>query len=417
MMTSLSSDVHPTANEPRTHQAITTYALRDRPSRIGPMPTGHDTQESIDGQEDILLPLGEGRKSEKCDRCGQPAVAIDTTRSRCHHHNRKQEHSFTDGGAFILDTPLAPTPVWGDGFEVLWQDGEPALASGPIGVGKTTLLGRLVHASMSGGEILGYPVQECERVLYLALDRPTQIARNLHRMFTDADRPMLKSRLRVWRGPLPGDISKQTDLLLDLADDAGLERGDRMFIDSVKDTAIGIASDEVGAAVNLAHQKVVSAGINLMGNHHQRKSGENGTKPCKINDLYGSTFIPAGCGTVILAWADQPGASIVEFSTLKPAAEHVGPLTAVHDIEAGTLTVENQVQPIDVVRASPYKAFSVSEVMTAMGYDKADRNLHARVARALDREVEDHRVQVSHHRRPTGGKATKFYQWDTEMPK
>ncbi len=60
-----------------------------------------------------------------------------------------------------------------------WVEGEALLIVGPSGVGKTTLTGQLVRARMGLGDglVLGMPVSPGRRVLYLAMDRPAQIAR------------------------------------------------------------------------------------------------------------------------------------------------------------------------------------------------------------------------------------------------
>jgi replicative DNA helicase len=41
------------------------------------------------------------------------------------------------------------------------------------------------------------------KVLYLAMDRPLQIAPSWRRMVSEADRELLAERATVWRGPLP----------------------------------------------------------------------------------------------------------------------------------------------------------------------------------------------------------------------
>jgi replicative DNA helicase len=53
-------------------------------------------------------------------------------------------YAFRLGGDFILDTPADPSPIWGEGEEVLLADGEALIIAGPQGLGKTTLAQQLL---------------------------------------------------------------------------------------------------------------------------------------------------------------------------------------------------------------------------------------------------------------------------------
>jgi hypothetical protein len=56
---------------------------------------------------------------------------------------------------------------------------------------------------------LGYPgAPVAGPVLYLATDRPTQVARAARRIFTDHHRDLLAERVKVCKGPLPADVAK-----------------------------------------------------------------------------------------------------------------------------------------------------------------------------------------------------------------
>ena len=84
---------------------------------------------------------------------------------------------------------------------------------GMPGLGKTTLAGMLVSAQLGGmggldDHVLGLPVAQVPgKILYLAMDRPAQIARSLHRQFFDCHRDVLRDHLVVWPGPPPGDFA------------------------------------------------------------------------------------------------------------------------------------------------------------------------------------------------------------------
>jgi replicative DNA helicase len=78
-----------------------------------------------------------------------------------------------------------------------------------------------------------------------------------------------------------------------------------VVIDSLKDMAVGLTEDAIGAAVNMALQETVASGIELVDLHHQR-TGQAGRKPRSLEDVYGSTWLTAGHGSVVLL-RGEPG--------------------------------------------------------------------------------------------------------------
>jgi hypothetical protein len=135
--------------------------------------------------------------------------------------------AFTDGASFILDVPDEIPALWGSGQRVLWPKGESLMICEQAGLGKTTLAGMLVSAQLGGiggleDYVLGLPVARVPgKILYLAMDRPKQIARSLHRQFFDCHRDVLREWLVIWEGPPPGDIAANPSLLAELAERAG----------------------------------------------------------------------------------------------------------------------------------------------------------------------------------------------------
>lgn len=327
---------------------------------------------------------------------------------------------FRDGGAFILDAPACPEPVWGRGSEVLWSRGEALIVTGSIGAGKTTLLAALLRARLGlVDEVLGFPVAPGGRVMYLASDRPRQIGRNLRRLFHEDERDALSRGLRVWPGPPPmGDLARHPDTLRRMADALRLGEGDTIMVDGIKDVALKLADDETGAGINRAFQLCLRDGIDIVANHHQRKAqgGKGSGKPKDLADVYGSTWITAGAGTVLLLWADQPGSAYVELSTLKPAAEPVGPLQVFHDLDTGRMSLVEAPTVESVLASRPHVLTSVNDLCLALGIDREDRNRRAQVSRTCTRLASAGRLEVTEQPCSGGGRPEKLYRWNGARP-
>jgi replicative DNA helicase len=255
------------------------------------------------------------------------------------------------GGAWLLDRRNDIPAVWGSGDRVLWAADESLFLTGPSGVGKTTLMANAVLAMIGlRANVLDLPVAPRERVLYLAADRPEQIRRSFARMVHEDHRAMLDASLMFWPGPPLHDLAQHHELLVELADAA---KADTLIIDSLKDVAIGLASDEVGAGVNRAIQLANAEHVSVAVLHHHRKAQANGSKPKTLDDVYGSTFLTAGAGSVVLVWGTA-GDLIVDLEHLKAPVQPVGPLRIEHDAIAGTMTLSRgEVDVLDVLRHRP----------------------------------------------------------------
>jgi replicative DNA helicase len=318
------------------------------------------------------------------------------------------------GGPFVLDAPAEVPAVWGSGSEVAWSEGEALMVVGPPGVGKTTLVGQLVRGRVGlAKDVLGWPVTPGNRLLYMAMDRPSQIARALRRVFTADERDVLDERLLVWRGPPPYDLAKRTDVLLGMCAEAG---ADTVILDSLKDAAIGLIDDEVGAAYNRARQLVLVEGIQVVELHHQVKRGANGAKPTTLADVYGSAWLTAGAGSVVLLWGSA-GDPIVELSHLKQPAEEIGPLRVIHDHAAGRSEVWHGLDLIALATANQGRLTAKLAALAMFETDKPDRNQVEKARRKLDRLAEDGLI----HRRSgssggaSGGTETTYAAMDHRL--
>lgn len=257
------------------------------------------------------------------------------------------------GGSFILDRPDAVPALWGDGEQVLWAEGEALLIAGPAGVGKTTVAQQVILSGIGvhTGGVLGFPVRRFKRVLYLASDRPQQAARSMARMVRPEDREVLDERLVFWPGPPPSDFIKDPGVLLRLCQAAG---ADAVCLDSLKDMAGELASEEGGQAINSAIQRTLVEGIEVIGLHHHRKQGtgkDSGKEPISLDELYGSTWITAGAGSVVSLWG-AAGEPIVSMRHLKQPAGECGPWKLRHDHPVGRTEVWHQVDVLGLLKAA-----------------------------------------------------------------
>jgi hypothetical protein len=298
-----------------------------------------------------------------------------------------------DGLAFADEVARAGPAVWGEGEQVLWSPQEPLMIYAPQGVGKTTLAQRLTLGRV-GVEpmVLRYRVAVSDKpVLYVAADRPAQAARSWRRMvanLTEAQRALVRERVKFWRGPLPFDIGADPDRLLDFV--LKLEVG-TFVADSLKDLAMDLTKDETGGRVNRAWQLLIANEIEVADLHHPRKSlAGQSTKPKSLDDVYGSTWLTVGHGSIVLLWGNA-GDPIVELSHLKQPLEEVGPFRVIIDHELGMLEIHDGADPLAILRAAK-KGMAARDAATVLfstskptdsEVEKARRRLEKLVARGF----------------------------------
>jgi len=311
-----------------------------------------------------------------------------------------------DGATFLLDIPEGVPAVWGRGSEVLWAQGEALLIAGPPGVGKTTLVSHVLVSMLGigGTHVLGLPVAPARKVLYLAMDRPQQIARALSRHVSAEHRTILAEHLVVWKGPPPADLAKHPSALLGLAEQAG---ADVVVLDSLKDAAIGLSEDEVGAGYNRARQLLLAHGVEVVELHHTRKPGAGGTSTPSLSDVYGSTWITSGAGSVLML-AGDPGDPIVDMRHLKQPAGEVGPYRLLHDQDTGAMTVEHSTDLLAIAVASEGDGLTAKRAAVAMfEKDTPTRAQIEKVRRKLDQLVKaGSLLREDGQLGPEGGKPT-----------
>lgn len=353
----------------------------DRVRLVRPPTPGTDVRDLLDGggAVDDLEEYGPGELSTNPVEVPTAMVepAVDT----------RLASTLMRGGAFVLDSPNVPHSIWGAGSDVLWAEGEALMIAGGSGLGKTTLSGQLVRGRLGlTTDLLGLPIAPGQRrVLYLAMDRPSQISRSLGRLFTEADRRHLDDRLVVWRGPPPKDLARHPEVLREMCEKAD---ADTVVVDSLKDAAIGLSEDEVGSGYNRARQGVLVDGVQVLELHHLVKRGAGGLAPDSLADVYGSGWLTAGAGSVVVL-TGAAGDPIVKVRHLKIPVEELGPWQVSHDHAAGTSSIWHGADLLTLAALAPISAKAAASVVyesekpTAAQVEKVRRRLDKLVSAGL----------------------------------
>ena len=259
-----------------------------------------------------------------------------------------------DGATFVRAVPDKVPRIWGDDDGTAQAKGEGVMLVGPDGVGKTSVAEQLMLARLGirPPSLLGMTVEPAEgKLLYIAADRPRQAASSLRRMVTEADEATLRERLIVWKGPLDFDINESPKKLRAFVDT--FEGVSDVFLDSLKDVADDLADNKVGTRVNQALQELIASEYELLVLHHQKKEQGGTAKPKKLSDVYGSRWLTAGMGSVLLLWG-EPGDLVVELRHLKQPEGEVGPFNVLHDHVRGISTVRDRVDLLGALAIAPH---------------------------------------------------------------
>ncbi|UGQ15386.1 AAA family ATPase [Yinghuangia sp. ASG 101] len=290
------------------------------------------------------------------------------------------------GWDFVTKTGADKQPLWGTREQTAWASGESLMIVGPPGVGKTTLAHQVVMARLGlAAAVLDLPVAEGERILYLAMDRPQQIARAMARRVYESDEGVLRDRLVVWQGPLPVTLDKEPDLLADLA---AAYRADTVIIDSLKDAVSTMVDDAAAVAFHNARMRALRGGVEVMELHHQRKTpaeAPRGGRPA-LDRVYGSTWITSGAGSVLFIQGEA-GDPAVTIHQLKCVTGEIGPLPVVHDHDRGTTFVEDTYDPLTLLHKSPHGMTVRELACTLSGTPNPGRADVEKARRNLDRLV------------------------------
>jgi hypothetical protein len=156
-----------------------------------------------------------------------------------------------------------------------------------------------------------------------------------------------------------------------------------VIIDSLKDIAWPLSSDEVGSAINRALGGLIAAEIEVISVHHNRKASAENKKPNALADVYGSTWITSGSGSVLSLWGEA-GDPLVELTHLKQPVEDVGPLDLEHNHDFGTTRLRERADAWSVLQDAGTAGISVQDAAAAI-FGKPSRSQVEKTRRKLQR--------------------------------
>lgn len=293
-----------------------------------------------------------------------------------------------DGASWIFDPNDKAVELWGQGDDILWAQGESLVLAGGQGLGKSTLAGQLIRAQLGlRDSVLGLPVLPADKpILVLGMDRPEQLRRSMRRQFSEEERDAIAGRLLIRPGPPVADMALDPTLLKRMAEAAG---AGVVYIDSLKDAAVGLSTDETGSMYNRARQAALATGVNLCEIHHLKKTGPDSFGG-GVSDVYGSTWITSGAGSVITL-SGEPGDLEVRFRHVKSPANEVGPWKIHLDPDKGEFSVR-QIDLLVSVRNAGHEGLTAEGAAmdiyecrrpTTSEKKKAERKLNALVTKGL----------------------------------
>jgi hypothetical protein len=290
-----------------------------------------------------------------------------------------------DGADWMFDPDAVESILWGAHDEILWAEGEALMIAGGMGLGKTTLAGMLVRGQLGlENTVLGLPIAKVdEPILYLAMDRPRQIRRSMKRQFSEDERPTIAGRLLMRPGPPIADLAVDPTLLARMAVEAG---AGTVYVDSLKDAVVGLSEDATAAAYNRARQSLLAAGVQICELHHNRKANPNNGSTSGVNEVFGSTWLTSGAGSVIQL-TGQPGDLVIKFNHVKTPADEVGPFHLHYDPDMGQMKVVRFDYLKAVANAGPNGL--TAEDAAAAVYERSRPSIPEckKTARALDKLV------------------------------
>ena len=137
-----------------------------------------------------------------------------------------------------------------------------------------------------------------------------------------------------------------------------------------------------------------AAGVELIELHHQRKAQQGVRREPWIDDVYGSTWITSGAGSVLLL-TGAPGDPIIGMHHVKQPAEPVGPLRVIHDHATGGSSVWHAADLEALASGRPEGVTAVEAARHMFDTDKPSPNEKEKARRRLTALVDSGALTLS----------------------
>lgn len=147
----------------------------------------------------------------------------------------------------------------------------------------------------------------------------------------------------------------------------------------------------------------------FVASHHQRKAQANNKKPTSLADVYGSVWVTSGAGSVLLVWGDA-GDAVVEVTHLKQPAVEFGPVSVLHDHDAGTTVIHPDLD-VRVMLKSEGGVTVKQYASQIYETESPDRNDIESARRKLKALVKSGEARVVEREKAGGGKPEHIYYW------
>lgn len=276
-----------------------------------------------------------------------------------------------DGESFMFGEVAVDVPIWGEGDDLLWTEQGGLLIPADQGLGKSFTAQQIEAARLGVGpmNLLGLPIAPLDPgkiVVYLALDRPRQIARSMARLFrTDRERAIARERLRIWTKPVPVDVLGDTFAFADWVQETFGDNVGDLVVDSMKDlTPANLSNGEVGQALDMAWKECRARGMSTLILHHERKTDSKESRANRqpsLDNIYGSVWLTSGMDS-ILHISGKQGENYVTYTHLKPIVNMLDPIDAMHDQENGRTEV------LKLAKSATAKDAKIEQVFTVIEY-------------------------------------------------
>ena len=283
----------------------------------------------------------------------------------------------------LSEAPPEYIPIIGNkDAGLLWAKGAPLFIGGSEGTGKTVLLLQYIRAVLHRELWLDRfpvtPLSSNERLMILNMDRPEPLKIRLAQILEEVDLSLIPNKIKMLQmSEMQGkNLVNDPTLLKDICAETGTTH---LLIDGLDRLVTDITADQGGRAIADGMTHALSGGFHVMGTMHLVKSRDNAPANNRSRDLYGSQYLGASAGAIVILNKESE-----THSTFNQRKNIAG-----HDSFTGRLEHDHNAH-----RSVFLGELSVIEAMQLLG-EFTIKDLEAKTAKARS-TVTDHMKSISH---------------------